>query len=223
MKLGIISDVHADLLSLIAALELLRKLGATQIVCAGDLAEKGTDGDAVVETIKNKQIPTVRGNHDKDVISNQAWLIKNYGSDPRLAGRLLMQTTLDYLAVLPPTLTLTLEGVSIVVAHGIPSNDLVYLYPTSRRGAFENAIYEAQDIDPAVKVLIVGHTHLPLIVHTLDTSVFNAGSVARLHTSGSGTCGLLTLPEIKFEVFDLVTGLRIVPPRLTWDAADRQR
>jgi hypothetical protein len=36
--------------------------------------------------------------------------------------------------------------------------------------------------------------------------------VCGIHTQGTSSCGLLTLPELRFEVFDIITGMRIVPP-----------
>lgn len=221
MKLGIIADVHADLPSLIAAMELLHKRGAERIVCAGDLVEKGPDGDAVVDTIKAKGIPTVRGNHDSHVRSNQKWLRLDmprttFRDTQATTLRLLKDETLDYVEALPTSLVFTLADTHFVVAHGVPSNDLEYLYPTARRSMFEAVVRKARDLDPCVQVLILGHTHAPMVARVLDTWILNPGSVAGLHTSGSNTCGLFTLPECKFEVFDIVTGMRIVPPFLQW-------
>ncbi|MFN8418262.1 MAG: metallophosphoesterase family protein [Anaerolineae bacterium] len=221
MKLGIISDVHADLPSLIAALELLTKRGADRIICAGDLVERGPDGEAVVQTFKSREIPSVRGNHDLAVIANQRWLREAfYAGDPRVTSRLLTEEALQYLHELPPTMNLVLgdegseEQTHLVVAHGIPSSDAVYLYTHSNRRAFNNAINDARDIDPQVRVLILGHTHQPMIAHVGDIYVINPGSVCGVHTQGSSSCGLLTLPEFRFEVFDLVTGMRIVAPMI---------
>jgi putative phosphoesterase len=223
MKLGIIADVHADLLSLIAALELLHKRGAEQIVCAGDLVEKGPDGDAVVATVKAKGIPTVRGNHDTQARSNQQWVRLDmprsaFRNSQASSLRLLKDETLDYVEALPTSLVFTMADAHVVVAHGVPFNDLEYLYPTARRSMFETVVRKARDLDPRVHVLILGHTHAPMVARVLDTWILNPGSVAGLHTSGSNTCGLLSLPECKFEVFDIVTGMRIVPPFLHWPA-----
>ena len=48
MRLGLISDIHADLGALDAALGALVERRVDRIVCAGDVVEKGPDGDAVV-------------------------------------------------------------------------------------------------------------------------------------------------------------------------------
>jgi putative phosphoesterase len=187
------------------------------IICAGDLVERGPDGEAVVQTIRSRKIPSVRGNHDLAVIANQRWLREAFfAGDPRVTSRLLTEESLEYLHLLPPTLNLVLgeadvdKNTRIVVAHGIPSSDAVYIYPHSSRRAFENAINDARDIDPLVEVLILGHTHQPMIARIGDVYVLNPGSVCGVHTQGTSSCGLLTLPERRFEVFDIITGMRIL-------------
>lgn len=212
MKVGLIADIHADLLSLIAALELLNKKGVEQILCAGDLVDKGPDGDAVIETIKNRAIPSVRGNHDAAISRSQEWIKRNLGFHPATKARLLKQESLEFIDALPPYFSITLDETSIVVAHGIPSDHEVYLYSKSPRAMFENAVYEAGTIAHDVKVLILGHTHAPMMACIDGVWILNPGSVAGQYTDGSNTCAVLTLPECKFEVFDLVTGMRIVPP-----------
>ena len=52
MRIGLISDIHGDIDALNTALTLLKAQGAEKILCAGDLVEKGTEGDAVVRVIK---------------------------------------------------------------------------------------------------------------------------------------------------------------------------
>jgi predicted phosphodiesterase len=75
MKIGLISDIHGDIDALRMALEHLHD--ADHILCAGDLVEKGSAGPAVVDLIRERSIPTVRGNHDEMIQGNQQWLIEN--------------------------------------------------------------------------------------------------------------------------------------------------
>ena len=93
--LGLISDVHADLKSLKRALDILQGQAVEKIICAGDLVDKGNEGDAVVRLIREQQIPSVMGNHDYMVYRNQQWLMRNAGEqNPALVA----QATMDYLA-----------------------------------------------------------------------------------------------------------------------------
>ncbi len=56
MKIGIISDIRSDAIALRKALDLLRAEGVDQIVCAGDLVNKGGDSEGVVRLIQSEAI-----------------------------------------------------------------------------------------------------------------------------------------------------------------------
>lgn len=73
MRLGLISDVHADLTALEKALHLLDFYQVDQILCAGDLVEGGQEGDGVVRRIQERTIMCVQGNHDREAFADQAW------------------------------------------------------------------------------------------------------------------------------------------------------
>jgi len=218
VNLGIIADIHADVRALAQALDLLTHQGADLIVCAGDLVEKGVDGDAVIQLLQAEQILSVQGNHDADIFSNQVFL-REHGDphNPNLRARLLMDSTLDYLRVLPTTLRLTLEDRLILVAHGTPWNRNEYVFPpvppkqwrsdlahysAAQRSTFLRMAVEGADI------VILGHTHLPMCIRAGGMLVLNAGSVCGPQW-GSHTCGLLPLPKGVFTVYDIGTGLPV--------------
>jgi predicted phosphodiesterase len=79
MKIGLIADIHADLEALELALMLMEQHGVQQILCAGDLVDKGKHGDAVVQRIRDLRIPCVLGNHDGLARVTQEWYRR---SDP---------------------------------------------------------------------------------------------------------------------------------------------
>ena len=66
MNVGILSDVHGDYAALEIALNRLDTYHQVdQILCAGDLVGRGPQPDKVVQLIREREIPTVRGNHDE--------------------------------------------------------------------------------------------------------------------------------------------------------------
>lgn len=194
MKIGVISDIHADLDKMWAALTFLEKEAVDRVVCAGDIVEKGRDGDAVVRLLRAKQIPCVRGNHDSVAPSNNIWLQENAIPDHPM---LLTQPTLDWLQTLPPTLSFTWEGTRVLVAHGTPASEWQYLHPHNPPRLFFEAT-AGLDCD----VLLLGHTHQPMMVHVDDIRIFNPGSICGGLAGGSMTCGILTVPEKRFTVYD---------------------
>lgn len=196
-KLGVISDIHADNEALDLALACLQAHGVNAIVCCGDLVEKGTGGDVVVATIRSHAIPSIRGNHDMDVISNQEWLRENTESPDN--PLLLDDKTLDYLQALPGTLYAKVAGVSVLVAHGTPENVYIYLHPHNPVERYKEVIRSTD-----AQVIILGHTHIPMHIILEDRHILNPGSVCGndlIH--GSRTCGILTLPAISWEVYSI--------------------
>ncbi len=201
--IGLISDIHADLQALKQALDILQGQGVEQIICAGDLVDKGYEGDAVVNLIRERNILSVMGNHDYMVYRNQQWLIHNAGeSNPAL----VTQETMDYLDILPETLTFTLNGKWLLLAHGSPWSNMEYIYAYSPPKVYEQiARFYKTD------VVVLGHTHQPMLVEMGNLLVINPGSVCSTYADGSGTCAILSLPDLTFRVFNVHTGKRVQP------------
>jgi putative phosphoesterase len=187
MRLGIISDIHADIAALVTALQFLERQRVDQIICAGDLIDKGLDAVDVVRLIEYRSIPCVAGNHDHGEGKDRL--------DPQ--GK-------AFLKRLPDTLNLTLDGKRLLVAHGAPWSENVYVYPKTERHVFRRMAHEAR-----ADIVILGHTHVPLIAQYRDVWIFNPGSVCRMYTAGSHTCGILTLPECSFEVYEFSSRHRV--------------
>jgi predicted phosphodiesterase len=116
---------------------------------------------------------------------------------------LLADDTLDFLATLPDTLTYAWEDRRVLVAHGTPWSRDEYLFSYSKPELFKQVAHFAE-----ADIVILGHTHEPMIALVDNVSIFNPGSVNK---HGSGTCATLTLPDCVFRVFNVRTGERIQP------------
>ena len=195
MKIGVISDIHADIKSLKIALDILAGKKVDTIVCAGDLVERGADGDAVVETIKARNIPCVMGNHDYDTPGNERWRRENLIPERYEATR-LSEETIAFLETLPDTQRFEWEGKRILLAHGSSRSNVEYIYPFSQRELLERVIEEAE-----ADIVILGHTHRPMKVCLNDNWILNPGAVM-----GRGTCGILVLPDVDFTIYSLFDG-----------------
>ena len=132
--LGLISDVHGDLSSLQIALDFLQERGVDTILCAGDLVERGPDGDGVVQLIREREIPCVLGNHDEWAPDAQQWLRENADLDQ---DQILTEETLAYLSTLPLTRRFTWEDRWVLLAHGSPKSNMDTLYPHSPSRKFK--------------------------------------------------------------------------------------
>jgi putative phosphoesterase len=201
-KIGLIADIHANLAALQRGLAILAKQGAEQIICAGDVVEKGASGDAVVELLGSSNIPCVMGNHDFDAVGNQAWLRANADlSHPATRGRLLKEETLTYLAALPKSLTFTWEERRVFVAHGAPWSTNEYVFSVSPAQVFQRIADETQS-----HIVVLGHTHMPMWIQVNGTRIINPGAISGNYPDGEGTCAVLNLPDCTCQIYDLASG-----------------
>ncbi|MCB9640096.1 MAG: metallophosphoesterase family protein [Myxococcales bacterium] len=195
MKLGILSDIHADLGALEKALELLEHLGAEKVLCAGDLVEKGDQGDEVVSLLRSLWIPSVCGNHDLNALRH------GYMHHPqKTVDAPLSNESLGFLATLPPVLRYEWEGQRIVVVHeGSPiCGESLSLYHSPKR--FKRLISEAH-----ADFLILGHLHTPILGRFQGCVLLHPGSVCSGRSRDSHTCAILHLPKGPVEVFDIAS------------------
>ena len=67
MLIAIIADLHANLEATQAVLKEIDRRKADKIVCLGDLTGYNANPNEVVDMVRERQIPTVMGNHDAAV------------------------------------------------------------------------------------------------------------------------------------------------------------
>jgi putative phosphoesterase len=190
MKVGIISDIHGDHEALKSVLERLdNEHQVDMTLCAGDLIGRGPNPNAVVDEIRRRDIPTVRGNHDE-----WAYEIK--------AGNK------DYLKKLPIELQLNLAGTEIYMCHGKPGNNIWGLYEAHVSETLLNMMLTSLNVD----VMITGHTHVPMFIAVESGCVVNPGSLYTMDTmrATSHTYGVLSLPDMTFNLFDVTKDLQPV-------------
>src|SRR3990172_10027669 len=181
MQIGILSDIHGDIGALDTVLDRLDNLHKVDhILCAGDLVGRGPDPNAVVTCIRERGIPTVKGNHDE-------WL---YELSPENAA-FLKQLPIDWQDVL--------EDVGIFMCHGKPGNNLWGMYRDHLSTTYVNMMMA--DLD--TEVVITGHTHMPLYMRVERGCLINPGSIYTFNSMrpSSHTYGVLHLPQLNFQVF----------------------
>jgi predicted phosphodiesterase len=65
-RTALISDIHGNHAGLLAALDDIERQNCDGIVCLGDLVEGGPENEKVVETLRERAVPCIRGNHDEN-------------------------------------------------------------------------------------------------------------------------------------------------------------
>ena len=204
MKIGMISDIHGHLAPLEAALKLFDEKGVDHIICAGDIADGADNGDAVVALLRERNIPCVQGNHDRDAFRDQSELRRRMRHNSETTHPLLLSAaTVAYLSALPLMQTFNWADRTIYMAHGTPGSNQHYLFADASGDRFREAAMQT-DAD----IIVLGHTHQPMCVRVGHQWLLNPGAVSynRFDDSPTRTCGVLHLPDVRFEVFDVDTG-----------------
>lgn len=183
MNVGIISDIHGDYEALQIALNRLHNQHSCEsVLCAGDLIGRGPNPNRVVDLIRERDIPTVRGNHDE-------WAYE------------ISDSNKQFLKSLPLDWQQEIHGVSVYMCHGKPGNNIWGLYKAHVSETLLNMMLASLDAD----VLITGHTHVPMCITVEQGVVLNPGSLYTVNSmrATSHTYGVLSVPDLNFELFDV--------------------
>ena len=201
MRLGLIADIHADIRALSATLRHLEALAVEEVLCAGDLVGYGSEPDAVVSLLRDWSIPCIRGNHDRwalergRVIGARGWRRAAFKED-----------TWEFLHGLPSCRRLERSGQIMMVHHGSPKCDTECVSPYKSTPESVERFW-AEGI---ANVLILGHTHLPMIDRGSGGTIINPGSV--LGVPGIPTSysfGVVDFPSLAVQFHEVRTGREI--------------
>ena len=171
MKIGLISDIHANVTALEAVLFELKK-DCDVILCAGDMVGYYTEPNEVCQMMRNNEIICVSGNHDDYVLGTlQTSLDKRaaYKTDWTIEN--LSLENIEWLRSLPKERHLEFDNIKIWLRHANPWDDETYLYPDS-------AEIDKISLDCA-DYLVVGHSHHPLFKSVKGGFLVNPGSVGQ--------------------------------------------
>ncbi|MCH8567776.1 MAG: metallophosphatase family protein [Balneolales bacterium] len=151
MKIALISDLHGNLQATNAVMWELDSVNTDLIICLGDLIGYGPNPNEVVSVIREREIPTVLGNHDAVVGGS---LTYRFFREP---NRSLLQKSVDMLSEENKkwlrSLPYTIESDNWIAAHSSPINPEEWKYLNS-------SILCQQVLGQVKKEFVfVGHTH----------------------------------------------------------------
>ena len=140
-QLAVISDVHADIHALRDALGQVERLGIERVVCCGDLVDYGLFPEETIGLLRERRIPTVRGNHDREAIRDGAdvsgWDLSGADVPRNVAGPMGAR----------------LGGLRVIATHARPGSDTRGIDPDASDAELTEMLDEA-----GADVLLVGHT-----------------------------------------------------------------
>ncbi|WP_247730432.1 metallophosphoesterase family protein [Halovivax limisalsi] len=166
MNVGLIADIHANRVALDAVLEDMPAVDA--LVCAGDVVGYNPWPGDCVNALRERDVPTVMGNHDRAVVSGTGFRF----NDMACAGVEHAVAALDedqraWLESLPDERRLFDDRVRVV--HGHPADPDRYTYP----GDFSPRLLDDE------ACLVLGHTHVQHAESYAEGIVVNPGSVGQ--------------------------------------------
>ncbi len=160
MRIGIFSDVHANLEALVTVLELFRKEGVQWLLCCGDIVGYGPDPERCIELVRTSRAKVVAGNHDWAVAGRIG-----IGSFNPVAARAVSWTRdrldeqlLGYLSNLP----LTDDAGPFHFLHSAPSAPSEWEYIVT----LEEAVAEMGSF--ITDICFIGHSHIPMAVERIS-------------------------------------------------------
>lgn len=176
MKIGVISDVHSNVVALDAVLRALEDEEINVILCAGDLVGYYPFPDETVSKIRNVGAICILGNHDLGLITETPIGFNRVAKRALdWNRRLLSEENRAFLEGLPDTFRRTIGGLDIFMAHGSPTHPIdEYIWEDDLNDAFLN-----DSFDTIPDVVILGHTHRPYVKILGNTMCMNPGSVGQ--------------------------------------------
>ena len=188
MKIGLISDIHAQPIPLKNALKILDTNQVDIIYNLGDTAGYFEDLEECITILKERKIISIFGNHDQwyldlDKSKQEEWIV-------------------TYFKTLATVYNISFGNISIQLNHEAPeATDIKGLKLLDQFGKLI-----PERIDKWKKhlnnfkpdILIVGHTHQVFAEQIGETLVVNPGS-----TAFNNSCAILTLPEKKVQFYAL--------------------
>jgi putative phosphoesterase len=205
VKLGLLADVHGNVTGLAAALGMLTTQGVSEILVAGDIVGYYPEVNQTIDLLRSRGCVCIAGNHDAALISagrvpRDQWLAYNLD----YVDRVITPDHRAWLAALPDSRHLTVDGRRVLLCHGSPWRVDEYVYP--------DALDWDRFASLGVDFVIMGHTHIPFARRIGDTLVVNPGSCGQPRDSD---------PRAAFAILDL-SDASISMGRVDYDVASVQ-
>jgi putative phosphoesterase len=180
---AVITDIHANLPALEAALARIEELGIERVLCGGDLVGYGPHPNEVCALVEERGIPTIYGNYDYAIARDLDDCGCAYVTQrDRELGQRSVEWTLahtdrrskDFMRELPFDLRFEVGAAGVHLVHGSPRKVNEYLFEDKPASLYER-LARAEEAG----ALVFGHTHKPWIREHGGVLFVNCGSVGR--------------------------------------------
>lgn len=198
-RIGVIGDIHTRADRLQWALRVLHGQQVEHIFATGDIVD-GPQPEAVArvcELLQEHRVLTVLGNHDRWLLDEQHRELPDatFPEDVNRATRLFLQD-------LPQIAELQTSLGTLLLGHGLGTNDMTCLYPYDHGPSLKsNTTLQAILRSERYRFVVSGHTHLRMVREIGGITFINAGA---LHYTREPCCLLLDFVAKQAQFFDYV-------------------
>ncbi|MFA4956640.1 MAG: metallophosphoesterase family protein [Candidatus Methanoperedens sp.] len=172
MFIGLIADVHSNIVALEAVLLEMDNLGIEKILHAGDLVGYNPYPNETIELFRKRKIISIRGNHERALLSGDMSDLNWHAACAlRWTSNTISRENLDYISKIKDTEVISLGDTEIFLVHGSPNDPDEYVYP--------------EDVEPGLltmtssDILVLGHTHIQFKKQFNEGIIVNPGSVGQ--------------------------------------------
>lgn len=172
MRIGLLSDIHANLVALEAVLAALGKVDALWVT--GDTVGYGPDPVDTLALLRERRALLVQGNHDRAVATGEGleFFHDRAADAAQLHQRWLSSEDRDALAALPTVI----KADRFTLCHG-SLRDPLWEYVTTARAA--GATLRLAETDHCCN----GHTHIPALFRLAGVAVKAVDAVTATHVT----------------------------------------
>lgn len=178
MKIGVISDIHANLPALKGVLKDIDKRGRVDLlICLGDFIGYGPYPNEVCNTLKKeKNFLAVLGDHDYALVKRDFSGLDTIARETiKWTLEKITKDNFDFLKSLEVLKAIRVEGYNLVALHGSPDDYLKgYIYEDDP----EEKLRRYLQITNA-SIILCGHTHVPFVKKINEKFILNPGSVGQ--------------------------------------------
>lgn len=163
MKIGFLSDCHGNLAGLQAAYDALKKAGADNICCLGDVVGYGAQARECIDFVRSMTQLTIAGNHDHALVGKMS--VQGYHEQVadtiERARHGMAEEHMSWLYGLPMEHVFEFQDHYVFLSHAHPSDYLGWCYYPVH-DYWNHPIAEQTH---KTVVCFYGHTHRPTLQH----------------------------------------------------------
>ena len=208
MNIAVIADIHGNFAALQAVLDDLNRQDVDDVLVGGDLVDGGRQPAEVIDLLRDRRWPIVRGNSDRgvlEVLDGTIILAPHWHACAEWTLSRLGQTHVEFLRELPMAIRRALPGGrELLVVHATPWHDREIVRPDTPVAVARQLLSAAQ-----ADVVAYGHIHRAYHRWVDGGLVLSVGAVSWSHDED---------PRPAYSVLHVDETIRVEVRRVIYDS-----